>query len=156
MSQRLFPTRARQLVGSSSAKAHIRKHLPYNRTQDGFLWLTVDAFRNAVAPDATEEETSLMAANQKPIALKCLGEPMGRPAWKQKPSWFLIAENDRMVSPSTQRFLAERMHSIIVLLPADHVLCFPRPRLFPNSSARRQRAEQKTLLRRIRSLIRRT
>jgi pimeloyl-ACP methyl ester carboxylesterase len=82
--------------------------------------LTPEAFRNAVAPDATEEETTLMAANQKPIAVKCLGEPMGRPAWKQKPSWFLIAENDRMVSPKTQRFLAERMHSTIVSLPADH------------------------------------
>lgn len=88
--------------------------------EDGFLWLTVDAFRSAVAPDATAEETILMAANQKPIALKCLGEPMGRPAWKQKPSWFLIAENDRMVSPKTQRYLAERMHSAIVSLPADH------------------------------------
>jgi pimeloyl-ACP methyl ester carboxylesterase len=61
-----------------------------------------------------------MAANQKPIALKYLGEPTGHPAWKQKPSWFLIAENDRMVSPKTQRFLAERMHSIIVSLPAGH------------------------------------
>jgi pimeloyl-ACP methyl ester carboxylesterase len=88
--------------------------------EDGFLWLTVEAFRNAVAPDATREETSLMAANQKPIALKCLGEPMGRPAWKQKPSWFLIAENDRMVSPKTQRFLAERMRSTIVSLSSDH------------------------------------
>src|SRR5262245_26081470 len=88
--------------------------------EDGFLWVTVDAFRTAIAPDATEEEASLMAANQKPIAVKCLGEPMGRPAWKQKPSWFLIAENDRMVSPKTQRFLAERMHSTIVSLPADH------------------------------------
>ncbi len=88
--------------------------------EDGFFWLAVDAFRSAVAPDATEEETSLMAANQKPIAVKCLGEPMGRTAWKQKPSWFLIADNDRMVSPKTQRFLAERMHSTIVSLPADH------------------------------------
>src|SRR5215471_3149891 len=88
--------------------------------EDGFFWLTLEAFRNAVAPDATEEETSLLAANQKPIAVKCLGEPMGRPAWKQKPSWFLIAENDRMVSPKTQRFLAERMHSTNVSLPTDH------------------------------------
>ena len=88
--------------------------------EDGFFWLTVDAFRNAVAPDATEEETSLLAANQKPIAAKCLGDRVGRAAWKEKPSWFLIAENDRMVSPKTQRFLAERMHSTIVSLPVDH------------------------------------
>jgi pimeloyl-ACP methyl ester carboxylesterase len=87
---------------------------------DGLLWVTADAFRNAIAPDASTEETSLMAATQKPIALKCLGEPMTQPAWKEKPSWFLIAENDRMVAPETQRYTAERMKSRIVSLPVDH------------------------------------
>lgn len=71
---------------------------------DGFLWLTVDAFRSAVAPDASASETALMAAAQKPIALKCLGEPMTSPAWREKPTWFLVAEKDLMVSPKTQRF----------------------------------------------------
>src|SRR5690348_15227204 len=75
---------------------------------DGFLWLTVDAFRNAFAPDASPSETALMAAAQKPISLKCLGEPMTKPAWREKPSWFLIAEKDLMVSPETQRFTAAR------------------------------------------------
>jgi len=88
--------------------------------QDGFFWLKVDAFRDAVAPDASREETALMAANQKPIAVKCLGEPMTKPAWKEKPSWFLIAENDRMVSPETQRFTAERINAKVVSLPVDH------------------------------------
>ncbi len=63
---------------------------------DGFLWLNVDAYRTAVAPDASSSETALMAATQKPISLKCLGEPMTRPAWREKPSWFLIAEKDRI------------------------------------------------------------
>jgi pimeloyl-ACP methyl ester carboxylesterase len=87
---------------------------------DGLLWVTAGAFRDAIAPDASAEETALMAATQKPIALKCLGEPMTKPAWKEKPSWFLIAENDLMVSPQTQRFTAERMKSTIVSLPVDH------------------------------------
>ncbi len=88
--------------------------------QDGFLWLKVDDFRNAVAPDTSAEETALMAATQKPIALKCLGEAMTKPAWKEKPSWFLIAEQDRMLSPATQRFMAERIEAKIVSLPVDH------------------------------------
>ena len=87
---------------------------------DGFLWIDVEAFRNAVAPDATSCETALMAATQKPIALKCLVEPMAKPAWKEKPSWFLIAEKDIMVSPDTQRFTARRMKSAVVSLPVDH------------------------------------
>jgi pimeloyl-ACP methyl ester carboxylesterase len=86
----------------------------------GFLWLAPEAFANAVAPDASSEETALMAVTQNPIALKCLGEPMTMPAWKQKPSWFLLAERDRMISPVTQRFMAERMRARIHSLDVDH------------------------------------
>ena len=94
---------------------------------DGFLWLNLDAFRTAVAPDASRAETDLMAATQKPISVKCLGEPMSKPAWKEKPSWFLIAEKDRMVSPETQRFTAARMKSKVVSLPVDHTPLASKP-----------------------------
>jgi len=94
---------------------------------DGFLWLNVEAFRAGVAPDASLSETALMAATQKPISVSCLGEPLGKPAWKEKPSWFLIAEKDRMVSPETQRFTAARMKSKVVSLPVDHTPLASRP-----------------------------
>src|SRR6266850_5889689 len=94
---------------------------------DGFLWLTVDAFRSAFAPDASGSETALMEATQKPIALKCLGEPMTNPAWREKPTWFLIAEKDLMVSPETQRFTAARMKSQVVSLPVDHTPLASKP-----------------------------
>lgn len=87
---------------------------------DGFLWLAPEAFPNAVAPDASPEEGALMGATQKPIALKCLGEPMTVPAWKQKPSWFLIAEKDRMISPMTQHFMVERIRARVHSLDVDH------------------------------------
>jgi len=87
---------------------------------DGFLWLTVDAFGSAFAPDALASETALMAASQKPISVKCLGEPMSNPAWREKPTWFLIAEKDIMLSPETQRFTAARMKSQIVSSLVDH------------------------------------
>jgi pimeloyl-ACP methyl ester carboxylesterase len=95
---------------------------------DGFLWLDAEAFRNAVAPDASQEETALMAAAQKPINVKCLLQVMGKPGWREKRSWFLIAENDRMVSPETQRFTAQRMNSTMVSLPVDHVPLVSNPR----------------------------
>ena len=99
--------------------------LPNTRPQlapdaDGFLWLPPGAFANAVAPDASKEETDLMEINQHPIALKCLGEPMTVPAWKQKPSWFLVAEKDRMISPATQHFMAERMGAQVHSRDTDH------------------------------------
>jgi pimeloyl-ACP methyl ester carboxylesterase len=88
---------------------------------DGLLWVDAAAFRDAIAPDASPEEADLMAAVQKPISINCLTEVMIKPAWRQKPSWFLIAEEDRMVAPATQRFLATRMESKVVSLKSDHV-----------------------------------
>ena len=94
---------------------------------DGFLWLTVDGFRSAFAPDASASETVLMAATQKPISVKCLGEPMTNPAWREKPSWFLIAEKDLMLSPETQRFTAARMKANVISLRVDHTPLASKP-----------------------------
>ena len=94
---------------------------------EGFIWLNVSNFRDAVAPEASREETVFMAAAQKPINAKCLGEPIIKAAWRNKPSWFLVAENDRMVSPETQRFTAERMKSTVASLPVDHLPLASRP-----------------------------
>jgi pimeloyl-ACP methyl ester carboxylesterase len=87
---------------------------------DGFLWLPTGAFANTVAPDLPKEETALMEINQHPIALKCLGEPMTVPAWKQKRSWFLVTEKDRMISPATQHFMAERIGARVHSRDTDH------------------------------------
>lgn len=87
---------------------------------DGYLWLPPGAFADAVAPDAPKNETALMEINQHPIALKCLAEPMTVPAWKQKPSWFLVAEKDRMIAPALQQFMAERIGARVHSGDTDH------------------------------------
>ena len=87
---------------------------------DGFLWLPPGSFATAIAPDASGEEADLMQINQHPIALKCLGEPMTAAGWKDKPSWFLLAEKDRMISPEMQRFMAGRIKATIRSLGVDH------------------------------------
>jgi pimeloyl-ACP methyl ester carboxylesterase len=86
----------------------------------GLLWVTADDFRNAIAPESGEQEATLLAAVQKPIAARCLGERMGSPAWREKPSHFIVTEMDRMVAPETQRFLATRMKSTVTSVPSDH------------------------------------
>jgi hypothetical protein len=88
--------------------------------KNGLLWVNAEAFRDAIAPNAVAEETMLLAVNQKPIAAACLGEPLEGAAWRQKPSWFLIPEEDRMVSSETQRFTAQRMRASVVWAPIDH------------------------------------
>lgn len=88
--------------------------------KDGLLWVDADTFRSAIAPNAAAEEAALLAVNQKPIAAACLGEALGAAAWHDKPSWFLIPEDDRMVSSETQRFTAERMDANVIIAPVDH------------------------------------
>ena len=70
-----------------------------------------------------------MNISQHPIALKCLGEPMTNPAWKQIPSWFLVAEEDRMISPTKQRSMAERIGARIHACDVDHTPLLSAPEL---------------------------
>ena len=61
-----------------------------------------------------------MAAVQRPISLSCITVPVGRPLWKDVPSWFLVAEEDRMIVPETQRYMAQRMKAKIATHALDH------------------------------------
>lgn len=88
--------------------------------EEGFLWMPAKGFADAVAHESPAEDTAVMAATQKPIAVKCVGEPMSKPAWREKPSWYLVAERDRMIAPETQRFMAQRMGGRVVSLEVDH------------------------------------
>ena len=86
----------------------------------GLIWMQEEGFGRAVAHKASPDEASILAAVQRPIALKCIQEKAPAPGWRTKPSWFLIAEEDRMISPETQRFMAGRMEAKIRFSPVDH------------------------------------
>ena len=88
--------------------------------EDGFLWMSAKGFADAVAHESSADDALLMAATQKPIAIKCVQEQMTKPAWKEKPSWFLVAERDRMIAPETQRFMAHRTGGHILAMEVDH------------------------------------
>lgn len=87
---------------------------------DGMLWVDEAVFRMAAAPDATAEEQALLAVAQQPIGAVCLGEPAAVAAWKTIPSWFMVAERDRMVSPQTQRETAAMIGAHTTSRPVDH------------------------------------
>ena len=73
------------------------------------LYIDRDRFHDQFAADLPVWQTTRMAATQRPVALAALEEPSGdRPLWKEVPSWFLIADEDRNIPPALQRFLAER------------------------------------------------
>lgn len=86
----------------------------------GLIWMPEDAFGQAVAHRASPDQAAILAVVQRPIAVKCIQEKAPTPAWKTRPSWFLVAEEDRMISPDTQRFMAERMGATICPYKVDH------------------------------------
>jgi pimeloyl-ACP methyl ester carboxylesterase len=86
----------------------------------GLIWLPDKAFADAFAQNASSEEQVILAAVQRPIAVTSITVPVGRPLWKDRPSWFLIAEDDRMITPDTQRFTAERMGAHARTRSVDH------------------------------------
>ncbi len=87
---------------------------------DGLIWLPEEAFANAFAQRASAEEQALFAATQRPISPACITVPVGRPRWKDLPTWYFIAEEDRMIVAENQKFMAERMGAKTVSHPVDH------------------------------------
>jgi pimeloyl-ACP methyl ester carboxylesterase len=69
----------------------------------------------------------VLAAVQRPISLGCITVPVGRPLWRDIPSWFLVAEEDRMIVPETQRYMAERMKARIKAHVVDHTSSVTAP-----------------------------
>jgi pimeloyl-ACP methyl ester carboxylesterase len=93
----------------------------------GFVWMPDDAFRRALAHKASADQAKIAAAVQRPISVQCIQEAAPAPLWKSKPSWFLIAEEDRMINPKTQRFMAERMGATVRPHPVDHTPMYSEP-----------------------------
>jgi pimeloyl-ACP methyl ester carboxylesterase len=94
---------------------------------DGFIWMPDEGFRNAFSQHATAEQIALSAAVQRPIAMKCIQEPVPTPAWRSKPTWYLIAEEDRMINPKTQHFMAKRMGATTRSFAVDHTPLLSAP-----------------------------
>jgi pimeloyl-ACP methyl ester carboxylesterase len=87
----------------------------------GLIWLPEGAFSQAFAPRASAEEQAVLAAVQRPIAVACISVKVDLPRWRDLPSWFLLAEEDRMIPGETQRFMADRMKARVASHPVDHM-----------------------------------
>ena len=87
----------------------------------GLIYLPQDAFATAFAQNAKADELAVLVAAQRPISPACITVPVGRPLWKDRPTWFLIAEEDRMIGVENQRFMAARMRAQQRSVLADHM-----------------------------------
>ena len=93
----------------------------------GLIYLPDAAFAGAFAQNAAAEELAVLAAVQRPISPACITVAVPRPLWKDRPSWFLVAEQDRMILGSNQRFMAARMQARVRSHPVDHTAIVTAP-----------------------------
>jgi len=98
----------------------------------GFIWMPEESFGRAMAHKASPDQLAILAAVQRPIGVQCIQEKAPAPAWKSKASWYLLAEEDRMIVPETQRFMADRMGATIQPHPVDHTPMQTAPELVVN------------------------
>ncbi|MGA8758890.1 MAG: alpha/beta hydrolase [Stellaceae bacterium] len=88
--------------------------------EHGLIYLPEEAFATAFAQHAPVAERVVLAAVQRPISPACITVAVDRPLWKDRPTWFLVAEQDRMIAYETQRFMAQRMQAKVGSYPVDH------------------------------------
>ena len=93
----------------------------------GFLKLTPTGIRKDFAPDLSESEQTVLTATQGPTSIASLSGAISTPAWRNKPSWFVIAAYDRVVSPTLQAMFAERMNATSITLASSHVAMLSQP-----------------------------
>ncbi len=94
---------------------------------DGYIWLPDDAFASAFAQHASADEHTVLAAVQRPISAGCIQRRVPSPRWTVLPSWYLLAEHDRMINPQTQAFMAQRMGARVRSHDVDHAPLITRP-----------------------------
>jgi pimeloyl-ACP methyl ester carboxylesterase len=96
--------------------------------QDGFLFLDREKFRASFAADVAPEEAAFMADSQVPWGVDALSGSITEPAWRIKPSWYLIATEDRMIPPPAQHAMSERAGSTVSEVAASHAVYVSQPR----------------------------
>ena len=101
---------------------------PIMPPQDGFLFLDRTKFRESFAADVSEEAASFMADSQVPWGLDALNGAVTEPAWKTKPSWYLVSTDDRMIPPDAQRAMSKRAGSTVVEAKGSHAIYVSQPR----------------------------
>ena len=95
--------------------------------QDGFLFLDREKFHESFAADVSAEEAAFMADSQVPWGVEALGGTVSEAAWRSKPSWYLVATEDRMIPPPVQRQMSERAGSTVEEAAGSHAIYVSRP-----------------------------
>jgi pimeloyl-ACP methyl ester carboxylesterase len=112
------------LIKDPPAGAPVPPILP---PQDGYLLLDVEKFAAAFAADVAADKAAFMANSQVPWGVAALSGTITEPAWKTKPSWYLIATDDKMIPPPAQHFMSKRAGSTVVEVKGSHAVYVSKP-----------------------------
>ncbi|HXD04923.1 MAG TPA: alpha/beta hydrolase, partial [Burkholderiaceae bacterium] len=88
---------------------------------------TSKGIEESFAPDLPLAERKVMTATQGPTNGACFGAKMTSPAWRTKPTWYVVASNDRMIQPDLERKFAKAMNATTITLPSSHVPMLSHP-----------------------------
>jgi len=102
---------------------------PINRPQDGYLFLDKTKFQASFAADVNSEVAAFMADSQVPWGVEALGGVVSQPAWKTKPSWYLVTTEDKMIPPDAQRTMSRRAGSTVVEVKGSHAVYVSQPQV---------------------------
>ena len=95
--------------------------------QNGYLFLDKAKFPASFAADVDEEKAAFMADSQVPWGVEALSGMMSEPAWKSRPSWYLVSTDDQMIPPPAQRFMSKRAGSTVVEVAGSHAIYVSQP-----------------------------
>jgi len=95
--------------------------------RDGYLFLDKAKFSASFAADVDSERAEFMADSQVPWGVGALSGSISEPAWKSKPSWYLVATDDKMIPPPAQRFMSERAGATVVEVAGSHAIYVSQP-----------------------------
>jgi len=97
--------------------------------QDGFLALDKSKFAASFAADVDAAKAAFMADSQVPWGVEALSGAITQPAWRSKPSWYLVSTEDRMIPPPAQRFMAQRTGATVVEEAGSHAIYVSKPKV---------------------------
>jgi pimeloyl-ACP methyl ester carboxylesterase len=127
-----FAPQPGELLGSIMGKNPPAAHIEMKPDDHGFIWATSEQFQDAIAHDIHRGLVHLAVAVQKPFATAIFDAAVTKPAWQSKPSWYLIAAEDRILSPQTQLDMAIAIKATVHETPTSHLPLLSNPESVAN------------------------
>ena len=113
--------------GETTAQFLPKGPLPIAISKDGLAFFNRDAFLGGFAPDVPMDVRVFMYDSQVPLAMSVFSAPITHPAWKAKPSWYLVSSKDQVIPPDVERMYAKRMKAVTREVDGSHVAFVSHP-----------------------------